>query len=335
MFWGARLPWRSLALFAVTLGVLVCYPVLISVNMTKSVANVATLLGVIVVFLSWRQFLASVPPSRHLAVRAFAAGLGLSTVLVMLEYNLDMPVAHIFLTLFERPLPYLYVYDRGIVILSLLLWSLVGLLRLPLWATTLALAGVVALVQATSSQASLAGFSVGALFYLLATWRARLAQLALGTMIIAALLFMPVMCYLMPTFIDGSVDIWPAANGASRLKIWSQTAQAIWLQPIQGHGIEASRYLPVVRDHIHPHNGILQLWIEFGLIGILAMIAIVISVLQRAQLTPAAVATAAGWLVIFCVSYNIWQPWWLAMPFILASVSQIVSPTYAATARAV
>jgi O-antigen ligase len=76
---------------------------------------------------------------------------------------------------------------------------------------------------------------------------------------------------------------------------------------------------------LHPHNGVLQIWLELGAVGALLLGALVgCAFWQAASLASpparaAASAAVASAVVIGCVSYGIWQTQWLAVLGLIAA----------------
>jgi O-antigen ligase len=132
-----------------------------------------------------------------------------------------------------------------------------------------------------------------------------------------------------------------------RLTIWRFAGERILEHPLLGWGMDASRHIGnhgegvavtllnrTTGEHelvyeamlpLHPHNGILQIWLELGAVGAVLFLASVLSVigLIRAISQPfvrtAGCCAFAGALVIFCVSYGAWQIWWLAAMWLAAA----------------
>eukprot|EP00439_Symbiodinium_sp_Y106_P088935 s1_g1471.t1 len=123
---------------------------------------------------------------------------------------------------------------------------------------------------------------------------------------------------------DRSLDLEIASVGA-RLDVWIAVAHKAMEAPIFGHGLEATRsikdwanefYYFSGRDIPHPHNGILQIWIELGLFGAsLAALVWVAAIrsLERFSVEdrPALHALAAAFLVVISISHGFWQSWWI------------------------
>ena len=127
-----------------------------------------------------------------------------------------------------------------------------------------------------------------------------------------------------------------------RLELWQFVAQKIMEKPLLGYGLEAGRFLPLdgmiqkyfggTRMH-HPHNGIMQVWFEMGLLGA-ALLALgwgtLVYQIGRLQGEPQryALAGMSCILVISAVSHGLWQTWWVSalvmMPFFYAiSISSL------------
>lgn len=120
-----------------------------------------------------------------------------------------------------------------------------------------------------------------------------------------------------------------------RIFIWQFSAQKAQQNTLEGHGFYASRYITGAKDPItlpaqsapvgwvnlpnHPHNGMLQMWLETGLFGLSLYVLTIVLILgwiadrvespvQKAAL--AAMATA--YFVISQLAFNIWAEWWVA-----------------------
>ena len=135
-------------------------------------------------------------------------------------------------------------------------------------------------------------------------------------------------------------------SGAHRMLIWLFVTEHIWQNPILGWGVEASRVIPggttnfsadylktfglvsreaqewfgspsTQRLPLHPHNGVLQIWLELGIVGVLIFIFILIDLwLQVFRLKNIGVFAAITLVAVFVfwnLSYGIWQEWWIAL----------------------
>lgn len=122
----------------------------------------------------------------------------------------------------------------------------------------------------------------------------------------------------------------------ARLELWNFVAGKIMEQPLLGYGLEAGRFLlldgmthkyfggPLMH---HPHNAIIQIWFEMGLLGAsVAALGWALLVRQIGYLSsykrsyPLAALTCI--LIIGAVSHGLWQTWWVSalvvVPFFFA-----------------
>ena len=123
-----------------------------------------------------------------------------------------------------------------------------------------------------------------------------------------------------------------ASQKFHRFIIWSYSKEKILEQPIIGHGFFSSRQMAneqlKTKDFtkyqlipLHPHNYILQIWLELGIIGVIIFF-IFISVLLKkiydfSQINHrfAAIAMMSFFQVFFIgqISFGFWQSWWISV----------------------
>ncbi len=113
-----------------------------------------------------------------------------------------------------------------------------------------------------------------------------------------------------------------------RLLIWRFVSDRIYERPVIGWGLDASRTMPGGKDGpmtgtellpLHPHNVLLQLWLELGGIGIVILsagLAAGVLKLRRILPEPAHLAFALGGVAaaaaMASIGYGAWQTWWLS-----------------------
>ncbi len=121
-----------------------------------------------------------------------------------------------------------------------------------------------------------------------------------------------------------------------RLAIWDFASERAALRPLFGWGLDTSRSIGSgavvgVKDSpelsaraadalpLHPHNAVLQIWLELGLTGtvlVIALFAFAVWAIATRIREPlgraAAFAMTASALVIAQLSFGIWQGWWLS-----------------------
>ncbi len=110
-----------------------------------------------------------------------------------------------------------------------------------------------------------------------------------------------------------------------RAAIWGFASERIAEKPLLGWGMHAARAMPDAGVTIgrgaelmplHPHNGPLHLWLEFGALGallgagLLAGLALATGGPTSSRLPRTALLLAA--LVVASISYGLWQGWWMA-----------------------
>ena len=109
---------------------------------------------------------------------------------------------------------------------------------------------------------------------------------------------------------------------AQRAAIWRYGLEWIAGAPYRGWGFRASReimeHYPAQPGALHPHNGILQLWMELGGIGAaiaagcMAAILMRLAVSRSRWIVGGRLAALAVLAVTGCSAYGAWQSWWLA-----------------------
>jgi len=121
-----------------------------------------------------------------------------------------------------------------------------------------------------------------------------------------------------------------------RLAIWNFVADQVAAAPIIGHGFDSSRWIgsdyvaKLLAEHVeipytsgllplHPHNAVMQIWLELGLIGILCLLGMIfwiyrtlLSYQQDRFVFAAGGAMLVTFISIASISFGIWQNWWLA-----------------------
>lgn len=126
-----------------------------------------------------------------------------------------------------------------------------------------------------------------------------------------------------------------------RLYIWRFAADHIREHPLIGWGMNSSRDMPGGKTilptggqamSLHPHNGLLQVWLELGLPGALLaawLLCLLFFATARiedrfARAAIAGMLTAS--LVIACLSFGIWQNWWVSVLSLTAAYAAILAP---------
>jgi O-antigen ligase len=125
---------------------------------------------------------------------------------------------------------------------------------------------------------------------------------------------------------------------APRIFIWQNAAERIAEKPVTGWGQNSSRFFSGDQDKVrlgvttiepiplHPHNAILQWWLELGAIGAAFGAAALMALLAAIARSPSkinrlgAAATLFTTLFVASISYGIWQGWWMGIYWFAAII---------------
>ena len=279
---------------------------------------------------------------------ALAAGVGVALALLSVEAMaryLDMlptPHARIVALLGRGFDP--AILNRATTVVAISCWIAAALawrrgrlavaVLMPLW--------TIAILPAFSSQAAILAWLAGSASAMAAAIAPRLARVAMIAGIVGGFALMPAIPNWAP-FHDLFADRGQTGSVWHRAEIWSFVASRIEEKPVLGWGLDSSRAMPEGKGKVdgfnerlplHPHNGILQLWLELGAVGAAIGAAIAARAAWRAT-APGEDATArfamagslAAALAVYATAYGAWQGWWMATLWLVAAFAQ-------ATARA-
>ncbi len=130
---------------------------------------------------------------------------------------------------------------------------------------------------------------------------------------------------------------------ANRMEIWDMTARYALQAPLTGHGLDATRYVESF-DHarlyhreagvLHPHNFALQIWTDFGLLGVLPACAALAYLYRRVFMVggiagKAVMAMLLTTLLVAAISYGLWQSHWLGVMIYVLALCRIVMRLHA------
>lgn len=271
-------------------------------------------------------------------------------VLLVVELALDRPIFRAALALTGKPFPpdtLLKISKSSVAMMALYAWPWVLVLR-HRFSRSLAFAagiGVLGFLAVMFFMAKIEtpfiAFGLGGAVFFLARRFGRIMGPLLSAVIVAGMLGAPWIPGMLPDPLVPSDKLLHMSNSAKhRIQIWQTTAEHISERLWVGHGLDTARalYPPdtrielVFRDanlrHIgggnsepiplHPHNMILQIWLETGLAGALLVLAALLAVVRALHVSPLQkTERAAGYgflvtaLFIASISYGAWQAWWL------------------------
>ena len=242
-------------------------------------------------------------------------------------------------------------FNRTTSAFAIFAWlAVLALLRrgLPLAALG-AVAVVLLLLTRLENASSVLGVVLGAIVFLFAAINLRRTLRFLSVLVVAGGLAAPFLSAEIgksPSFESVAAQL--QASHLHRLFIWQFAGERVLERPLWGWGLDSSRAMPGhavdlaaeikalnpaadnrgagVRNDpleampLHPHNAILQLWLELGLPGALIGLAAAVFALHSvARLgfgrweAAAAAALVVTALVVALLSYGIWQVWWMSI----------------------
>ena len=194
------------------------------------------------------------------------------------------------------------------------------------------------------SRAPVLSMLASTVFFLAAYFGGRRALSAISATLVVALLLSPFVIPFLKQWVN-SDDFFALLGsfGPHRWLIWQFVSERILDHPIVGWGMDSSRAIPdrhtlVFGSYgeilpLHPHNAFLQVWLELGLVGVIAVAGILVAIPVAArkaagdnlQMTVA-FALFMSYLVLGQLSFGIWQNWWLATGCIAVCLWLIPGP---------
>ncbi|MCW6509032.1 O-antigen ligase family protein [Lichenifustis flavocetrariae] len=180
------------------------------------------------------------------------------------------------------------------------------------------------------SSASIVAILLGGAVYALSFYAPRVTLWGYAAIMTVALLIAPwtgtFMTHLLPPRVEMLLE---EQHAKQRVAIWTAFEQRVQERPWLGHGFDASfrvadaagtpagRPGEEVIQGIHPHNQLLQVWIDFGAVGAVAVLAMIAHLFASLRgLSPRDRAPRLAFLasatMMGLVGVQAWDPWWLA-----------------------
>lgn len=277
---------------------------------------------------------------RQRVFRALTYGFILGTFLITFEYFSGNFFYNYFRPL-DNPVEYSYVLNRPLMIVCCLLWILVAFYRKETEIKVLLLLAGLILAFFSDSQSAQVGMIVGFLVYLCTLLARDFLIKACFVATGVVLLTMPwIAGYLYTKKPEPLMNLVASGAPGPRLEIWEFTTRYISQKPVIGWGLEASRNMKNFGEPskvwpgetiapLHPHNAALQIWLEFGFVGILVTLFLLYKLYKKLRnfpetLQPAFMGCYTCVGIIFLFSHGIWQSWWLSVIIFLALFWQIL-----------
>lgn len=254
---------------------------------------------------------------------------------------------------------YIAVLNAGLAASALFFWpwALAVWGRYAKWPAGIGIAAAFGLFFLSQADAVIVGLLLGAGVFTLTIFLSRLVPRlvtvlvpgGLAVVVAGGVLLAPLMPGLFPDPQKPDNILTRLPNSAiHRIAIWRTAAGHIKEKPFLGGGFDSTRSLYGVKDKVkivyfagngkkassamyepiplHPHNGMLQVWMEMGAVGALILLGVLLSVILAAhrRIThnrdrAATWAMMSVWICISSLSFGAWQSWWLASILLAAA----------------
>lgn len=262
----------------------------------------------------------------------------LSSFLIYFELKFDGPLYNFIRQGSDKSPFNPTVFNRSSVTICFLLMTAFVLIEKKKWFHYLSLILVIPMLIAGESQSAQLLMVFAPLFYFLFPSKYKISWVivVLGITVVSVIKPFIVLHYYpdIPNLRELNYFLRHAAAGP-RLEIWDFISRKALEQPWFGHGLEFSRHyqefetLGKYNDYttvMHPHSYILQLWIEFGIVGVMTFMAIITSlsvyfykcltgIIQKSAMTM-----LVSFLLVSIVSHGMWQSWWISLAFIITGL---------------
>ena len=250
---------------------------------------------------------------------------------------------------------YTNVLNSGMAATALFFWpwALVMWARFSRFISVPALIIGFGLILLTYADAVVLSLAVGAAVFTAAIAWPRWVSWGLAAVLAVGVLTAPMIPGLMPNPLESGKNLsWLTPSAAHRIVIWKNTVGHIEQKPVLGGGFDTARGLYTSKGRVeyqffkdivgkayqvryepiplHPHNAVLQVWLELGAVGALIGLGLLLSILRAiGRMMDNRLARAAAFgmftagLALASISFGIWQSWWLSS--ILLSAAFLIS----------
>lgn len=264
------------------------------------------------------------------------------TLCLSLEYLLDFPLYRLVSGLNKTDTVEAHVLNRSVVSVTILLFPVIFLVKrltgkalLPI--AVVFIAAYTPLLFLTDSQSALFAFAGGLLFFLFFPYRQKWLWTTFTFLVVFFFLAAPFLAIWAFDYADIVHDapLMYAASAGNRLEIWDYVSRYALQNPLLGYGIEATRAVEAFdtqeifqkgRTILHPHNVFLQIWIEFGLLGVIVFSGLIIHLFRQIGCLPpqdkkACIPGLVAALSVSLTGYGFWQSWWIGFLIFLTTIS--------------
>ena len=236
---------------------------------------------------------------------------------------------------------YLYYLNRGCTLLALFAWFIIAIL-IKQYKNTLALSIYVITaytLYVSDSLSAFVGFGIsGLVFITTKSWPFNNPKILSAILILCSILFISEIYIMQPKELSENQAKSLPMSAKHRLYIWNFAFEKIAEKPLVGYGFNSSRNIKVTeKDFIdyneekldplplHPHNNLLQIMLETGIIGFIFYLALAVKYLNNwnecfkeattsniLNIRAAGYACFSTFFIVSMISFNMWQSWWFS-----------------------
>lgn len=250
------------------------------------------------------------------------------------------------------------VFNRGVTVTALMAIPALGFLWVSGRRRAVGVTGTLTVVMMVAAKAMATKVLLAIDLAAVALFRkpSRSLGIGLGAFLASLVVLIPLGTALLPPpQVSASWEFLPHSSH-HRVTIWGFVTDRISERPLLGWGMDSARAIPGGEDEeiiyveiprgsgnlvkvpeqrlpLHPHNAVLQWWLELGGVGALlfaVLLARLGPVAVGAGRSPAmavgAGALVVGVTVISSVSFGFWQSWWQCTMWLLAAWATAVAP---------
>lgn len=280
-------------------------------------------------------------------------GLLLTLMLVLVEISSDGALYTWFRVSWFKAPEELFnpeIYNRGACFLAIIFWPWLmhavqagvnNHLRM-VWVGVLWLLVLLAISALESLSAKLAFIAASAV-YVIVLLMPRFSTRLLATGLVASIVAIPLLTAKIDPMEHINDGLPPSAM--HRLIIWDFAHSKAVEKPWMGWGFASSKVMPGGQNRVelpnqstpekwtylprHPHNAVMQVWLELGVPGLVLYASILLMTLtwigQHARSVNAKAAMLAcftGYYFVSMLAFNVWQEWWVATALLAALLLQ-------------
>jgi O-antigen ligase len=309
-----------------------------SINLVSSLLHYVQIFAVVLIGLSIKNNINRFDHLKGKVEKSLLIGLFIAISLFFIEYFSNGIISSSFRKVFQpssTKLFYLYDLDRGCALFTLLSWIFIGFLflRAKYLLSLLFYIFVLYMLSISDSLASFLAFLFSGIIVIICKLVSLRFMKIAGFVLIIGSILMPIFAYnIDPLYISNNYDRYIPDSAKHRLFIWHYVAGKTIEKPILGIGFNSSKRIKINDDEIikykayswsplplHPHNNIMQIFLETGLIGLFLFLALVYKFCRQATVASnydsdyslISFACFTNYYLIGMISFGIWQSWWV------------------------